>query len=174
AEGARNLHDSDGFADDARPFELLEGALQQPVRDFAVESADDHADRATGAVRGARDHAVAVRDRELSGRVARRPQARELVFLGGRLVRRRRVLADDGLGAIRCDLLVLRRRFSLNGLGFGPGPGRGLRFELFLPGRAEPVLAGPAVLVHSARSGSSKRRSWWCSLCASLSRLASR
>jgi len=65
-EGPGNLHHGDGLADDTGPLELLEGALEQPVRDVAVEPADDDADRAAAAVRGAGDHAVAVRHGQLA------------------------------------------------------------------------------------------------------------
>ena len=46
--------------------------------------------------------------------------------------------------------------------------------ELILIGCGDALLAGPVLLRHASRSDSSKRRSWWCSLCASLSRLATR
>ena len=49
-EGPGNLNDRDGVPGNARELELAERALEQPVRDLAVEAADDDRDCAAGAV----------------------------------------------------------------------------------------------------------------------------
>src|SRR5438094_2950063 len=123
--------------------------------------------------------------------MAGRAQARELVLLGGRLVGHRRIAVAPLFDLFGPELLLRRR-----GLGFGFGQlffaggdvgfllrYFGAQFRLLRLGlrllvvrfrAGEPVLAGPAFVCHSCRSGSSKRRSWWCSLWASLFRLAAR
>src|SRR4051812_29119274 len=99
-ERARHLHDRDRLTGHARELELVQRALEQPVGHLAVEAADDDTDRAAGPVGGAGEDAVAVRNRELPGRVSRWSQPRQLVLLGRWLVRGRRVAVTLGLGIV--------------------------------------------------------------------------
>src|SRR2546428_357988 len=90
-----------------------------------------------------------------------------------------------------CELELVECALERQGLGLGLGLSLGLGALLFargtvglelrllcpgiiLIGCGDALLAGPVLLRHASRSDSSKRRSWWCSLCASLSRLATR
>src|SRR3954462_4402586 len=79
-ERAGHLDDRDRLTSYASELELVERALEQPVGHLAVEAADHDAARAAGAVRGAGENAVAVRDRELSGRVSRWSEDGQLVL----------------------------------------------------------------------------------------------
>src|SRR5262249_22144116 len=161
-----------GYRDCAGRLRANGDAVQQPGGQHPGDLAGAVSGRAAAAVRRTVHHVVAVRHGELGGRVlARGPKPRKLVLLRGRLVRLRRLLADGRRRRLLGDLLLLRRRLCLR---LGLCLSRDLWVGLLLLGADESVLAGPAVFGHSARSGSSKRRSWWGSLCASLSRLARR
>ena len=121
------------------------------------------------------DGVVPVRDVQVARGVTRSAKRRQLVLLGRRLLDRQRRVPI----AAPVDLLL-----GWSGLGFGLGElflprrdvdvvGSDLGTELLLFGRREPLLARPLPLVHSA-SDPSKRRSWWWSLCESLSRFVAR
>ena len=150
-----------------------------------MEAADDEPDRAPGAVGRAVDDRITVGNVEIAGCVLGAPQARELVFLGRRIVDLLVVACD--LLVVACDLLVVSCDLLFLGRDLALGLGelllarrqidvvlRNLRPELLLVHREQPVLAGPALVVHSEPSGSEKRRSWWWTRCASLSRFVAR
>src|SRR5439155_17052179 len=80
-EGSGDRHDGDGFPADSRPLELVKGPGEQLAGDLPVEAAHDDSDRPARTGGLALDHAVAVRDPQLAGRVLRLAQPRKLVLL---------------------------------------------------------------------------------------------
>jgi len=149
-ECARDGHDRDRPATHAQTVELLERALEQTVRDLPVETRRDDRDTAASPVRLALEQADVVRDVELAlGMLSRRAEPRDRLLV---LVLRLPLRLGFELAQVALRRLV------------------GLDDRFFVQLERLCLVARPAI----ARSSTSNLRSWWCSLCPSLSRLVAR